>query len=108
MEDPTGKSFILAQSLLQSNYVFESQSNCLPDPLLPSHVTPQNVIQGLPSTTVQIAAQVVLTAATDTPQTALSLMPQKFIFGSSTLNFTAILGTNQPVRDKAILQGPHS
>ena len=58
----------------------------------------QDVTPGLPSTTVQIAAQVMLTTATDTPQTALSLLPPQFTFGTPTLNFTAVVGTNQPVR----------
>ena len=46
---------------------------------------------------VQIAAQVALTPATDTPQTALGLMPSQFMFGTASLTYTAVLGTLAPV-----------
>jgi len=50
-----------------------------------------------PSSTVQIAAQVALTPATDTPQTALGLMPAQISFGTASLTYTAVLGTLAPV-----------
>lgn len=57
----------------------------------------QNVFPDLPSSMVQIAAQVALTPATDRPQTALGLMPAQFMFGTASLTYTAVLGTLAPV-----------